>query len=797
MLTYYLKLVLRNVLQTRGYSIINILGLAIGIACAMIVYLYVYQELSYDRYYPDYQRIYRVVSDVHSSGLIYNRNTVSPPIVKVLREDFPQVEKAVKYSRGSLKAPVKFNDKKVYVERYLRIEQDFLELLPQKIIRGAIKDQVTRPNTALITESLAKILFGDSDPIGQIIKRDSINYEVTAVFQDWPENSHLNPELLCSWNPSLANTDDAWMEDNWGGIGMAFVKLKEGTDVKAFEEVLKTLESKYNTDPQDRWGLNRTVYHYLQPLKDIHLKSRTPFEFKPAGSITYLTVFTAIGLLILLIACINYMNLTTAKFMKRIREIGIRKTLGATRNSLIVQFLFESFMYVFIAHVIAMFMVELFLPNVNQLLETKLVADYSKLTLIGSIIVLIFFTGLISGSYPAFFLSSFKPISILQGSIKTGFVSAWIRKGLVVFQFAVSVALIISVLVIYKQLNYMKDYPLGFDKEQKLILRFPQNVIGPNAYKQIKQEFSKIPQINKTAFCSSIPGEWNYGWRTYLPGEQNIRTFLINYYQVDEDFASLMKLEFVAGTPLLPEHLSDRMIELIINETSLKTFGWNSPEDAIGKNIFNNNWRIVGVFKDFHFKGLQEQVGPMGIFLMHEDYKLLVLDVNTETYRETLSRVEEVYNKLMPDYPFEYFFMNENFDKQYKNEEQMGQFLTVLSLLGVFIACIGLLGLASFMTQQRTKEIGIRKVNGARVQDILTLLVGSFSKWILVANIIAWPIMYYILDKWLENFAYRTSISWWIFAIAGLLSFFLAIATVIYQSYIAAKTNPVDTLKCE
>ena len=798
MLKYYFKITGRNIIRTKGHFIINILGLSIGIACAIFIYLYVYQELSYDRYYPDYKRIYRVISKVQTNTLLYERIAASPPLAKVLREDFPQVEKAIRFSRGQMKTPVRFNDSKVNIDRPLRVDQDFFELFPQKIVKGLTNDQVTRPNTAVITESLAKILFSDIDPIGKVIINDTLKYEVTAVIEDWHDNSHMNPDLICSWHPSpYLNTDMLWMDEEWNGQAMTYIKLREDADIENFEEILKTLEAKYNVNPQDPEGIQRIVYHYLQPLKDIHLKSHDEFEMKPSGNLAYLKVFISIGLLVLLIACINYMNLTTARFMKRVREIGIRKTVGASRKTLIVQFLFESFIYVFIAHVIAMFLVEFFLPYVNQLLETRLTVNYSNPILILSIAILILFTSLVSGSFPAFFLSSIKPIAIFQGNIKTGFISVWIRKGLVIFQFAVSVGLIISVMLIYKQLNFMKNYPLGFNKEQKLVLRFPREVIGLNEYKQIKQEFLKIPQVNKSAFCSSIPGEWNYGWRTYLPGEQNIRTFLVNYYQVDEDFSDLISLKFIAGNSFNPDNQSNRINEMMINESALKTFGWSNAEEAIGKYIWNDRTRIVGVFKDFHFKGLQENVGPMGIFQMTDDFKLFVLDIKTADYLATLKQIEATYNSLMPNYPFEYFFLDRNFDKQYKSEEQMGQFLTVLSLLGIFIACIGLLGLASFMTQQRTKEIGIRKVNGASIKDILSLLVGSFSKWILIANLIAWPVAFYYLNKWLENFAYQTKFSWWIFVVAGLISLILAIGTVLYQSFIAAKANPVDSLKCE
>ena len=791
MIKNILLITFRNIRRHKAYSFINIIGLAIGIACAVVVFLYINNELTYDKYLPDYDKLYRINREAYSAELVYNTAGASAMLIPTLRNDFPQIECATRFYRG-IDSPLRYKDIKMYVDRPYRADEYFFKIFKRKFLDGSAENVLSRPNTAVITNNLKEKIFGDEDPYGEIIYRDSIAYEIVGIIENWPSNSHLKPSLILSIEPHIHER-----ENDWGGYAYSYVKLKENIDVEKFGEEILNIEQKYNKKEGDEEGIGRTTGHFIMPITDIHLNSDKRGELTPQGNTTYLVIFGAIGLLILLIACINYMNLTTAKFLNRTREIGIRKTLGAERRILIFQFLFESFVFVFIAHVLAMFIVEFSMPYINNILNTHLTIPYTSSLFIISLSIIIVFTSLISGSYPAFFLSSFNPITIFQGKIKSRSFSVWFRKALVIFQFTISVSLIISVIVIHKQLSYMRDYPMGFDKEQKLVLRFPREVVKYSDYKSVKQEFQKIPQVKSCCFTSAIPGEWNYGWRTWLPGEEKIRSFLVNYYQVDEDFVKVFDIEIIAGTELIPEYLGNGIMELIINEEAIKIFGWASPEDAIGKNVWDKETVVSGVFRNFNFKGLQNKIEPMAMFQMSEDFKIFALDINTVNFGETLAEIEKTFHEILPNYPFEYFFLDENFDKQYKNEEQISKTISLLSILGIFISCLGLLGLASFMAQQKTKEIGIRKVNGATIKDIVFLLVNNFSKLVIISNIIAWPVTYYLMSIWLDNFAYSTDLSWWIFILAGFTSLFMAISTVIYQALKAARSNPVDALKYE
>nr|NQU94543.1 ABC transporter permease [Bacteroidota bacterium] len=792
MIRNILTVVIRNLRKSGIIGLINIFGLSIGIACAIIVFLYVRFETGYDKHFNDFERIYRIRAVIHSAEMDYERIMGSTMIPQTLRSDYPQVEYAIRLRRNS-NTPIKYGDQKINLEYSFRAEPDFFQIFNVEFIAGSGNLSLSRPNTAAITEKLAKKLFGDLDPIGKIVTNDSSNYQVTAVISDWPANTHFSPQVIFSWEPG--RTD--WFENEWGGVSTCYIKLKENVDARKFDEEIRNIEEKYSPDQTSDEKVNRTVLHFLQPLTDIHLRSNYIGEFQTPGSLMNLRILVAIGILVLLIACVNYMNLVTAKFMTRAREIGIRKTVGATRQNLIFQFLLESFLFVFIAHIIAMFIIEFSLPELNTMLNLNLSVNYQDSLLVPAIVLLILVTTLVSGSYPAFFLSSYKAISVLKGKVTSGRSSWATRKILVIFQFTISIMLIIGVITTYYQVNFMKNYPLGFDKEQKLVLRFPRNKVQPNAYKSIKTQFLQNPIVKNCCFTSSIPGEWNYGWRTYLPGEEYIRTFLVNYYQVDEDFAPVFGLEMVAGEDLFDDNMNDSTMKLIINEEAVKTIGWASPEDAIGKNIWSRSRVIVGVFKDFHFEGLQTKIEPMGIFRMDEDYKLLIIDLDTRNVGAALEGIEKIYSGIMPEYPFDYFFMDDNFNKQYRTEEMLGKFITILAFLGIVIACLGLLGLASFMTQQRTKETGIRKVNGATETDIIKLFSGAFIKWILIANLIAWPVSFIILNNWLQNFAYRVGLQWWIFALAGAVSVVLTLSTVTYQAMRAARANPVDAIKYE
>lgn len=779
----------RNLFRQKGYSIINILGLAIGIACAFLVMIYVSYELSFDKCYSDHERIFRVRSDRYSGETVDISALSSQMVAPTLSRDYPQVIYATRFFKAR-PCPVYHEGNGLYLTYIARADMDFFDIFDLEFICGSREDALKRPNTCVITEPVSKKFFGDENPIGKVLVKDSINYEITGVIEKWPENSHINWELILSWDPH--EVWDFVRENPWEGIAYNYIKVFPETDVDKLGDEIENIWERY-VDPE-KLNPERKLLHYLQPLTDIHFNNKNRNDIGTPTSPAYLYTFIIIGLIILIIACINYMNLTTAQYLKRSREIAIRKTVGAYRRLLIFQFLTESLIFTFIAHVIAIFIVEMSLSNINDFLGLNLSIDYTSLWFIAGVLIMILFTGLLAGSYPAFFLSSFRPIAVIRGIIGTGNINIWIRRILVVLQFTISIALVIGVLAILNQLKYMKSHPLGFNKDNKIILRFPRNNVTPDNYTTVKQEFLSIPEVNKAAFSSTVPGQWNYVWRTTLPEWEGERNILMNWYAVDEDFIDVMDIELLAG-----ENLNSEMYwaHMIINEEAVKTFDWGTPENAINKDIWREGRKVVGVVNNFHLKGLQNELQPMGMFRIDEDFKYLIIDVNVNDLQKTIESLRNTFNDVFPNAPFYYFFLDKDFDKQYKSEEQLSKLFTGITLLGLFIACLGLLGLASFVAQQRTKEVGIRKVNGASVGSIVMMLVRDFTRWVLLANIIAWPVSFLLINRWLEGFAFHINQNIWLYIISGGSVFILAVFTVSYRAWRAAIINPVDALRYE
>jgi len=792
MLRNILLVSFRNIFRYKGYSIINILGLSVGIACAFLVFIYLKFEMSYDKCFEDYENIYRVRSDRHFGPTIDISALSSAMVAPTLKSDYPQVEYATRINKGR-PTPVLYEDRSYYVQNNCKADLDFFEVFGIEAILGNTAGFLN-PNTVVITENIVNQFFGDKNPIGKVFTVDTINYQVIAVIENWPNNSHIQFDMIFSWEPY--ELWDFVIENPWEGIAYSYIKLHPEADPVLLDEQIRDLYDRYvNPDVRNE---NRFMEHHLQPLTDIHLNNNHRNDLGAKGNKSYLYLFAAVGLLVLIIACINYMNLSTARYQTRSREISIRKTVGADRGVLMLQFFSESLIFAFIAHIIALFLVELILPGINVLLELQMTINYSDPDIILGLIVMILFTGIISGSYPALFLSGFQPISVMRGVIKTGNMSVWIRRILVVFQFTVSIALVIGVLTIFSQLVFMKNYSLGFDKENKLVIRFPRNSVHQENYLVVKNEFLDLPGINMATFSSTVPGQWNYVWRTYLP-ENEEENILMNWYAVDEDFVEVMGLEIIAGRDFDLEYGSDKpgIGRYVINETAVKTFGWESPEDALDKAIWRDHRAVMGVVRDFHLKGLQDNIGPMGMFFIPDDHKYLIMDIAPSDIPGLVDKVESKFAEIFPDAPFLYFFLDSDFDKQYKTEARLSNLFTGLTFLGLFIACLGLLGLASFMAQQRTKEIGIRKVNGAGIKNIIALLIRDFSRWVLIANLIAWPLAFFLLAKWLDTFAYHVKQNILIYIAAGVFAYLLAVVTISFQAVKAARANPVDSLKYE
>jgi len=789
----YLKVTLRNMLRHKGYSVINISGLAMGLTCCIFILLYIQFELSYDTYHPDADRIYRIALEQQQKTGTRSYATVSQMIAPALRTNFSKIELAGRILGVGIK-PVKYVDRMFYEEKIAHVDPDIFNIFSVPFIRGNPATALKRPGTAVLTQQMAEKYFGNEDPVGKFIEVDTASYEITGIIQNPPENTHLKFSMVMSYK----SIEHVRMLQAWDpGIHPAYtyIKFKERVNVEAFEEQITQYTNNQMKEKLEQRGYIHT--YFLQSLTGIHLHSHLSYETEPPGNLLYIYVFSAIGIFILLIACMNFMNLSTARSANRSGEVGMRKVVGAQRKQLVWQFLGEALVLSFISLLLALVIVCSFLQFFNNIIDiqftgSNLLNPRTILLLFG----LMFFIGIIAGSYPAFILSAFKPISVLQGTLRAGSSGALLRKCLVVVQFAISITLITGTIIVYNQLNYMKNTDLGFDKEQKLIVDLPRFSMIRDNYEFVKGEFLQHPSVTGAAASSSIPGRRMFYWRIFPTGEEG-NSQGMNFINADYDFIPEYGLELVAGRSFQRDMRTDAAGNgRILNEAAAHAFGW-TPAEALTKFIGPERGPIIGVIKDFHFKGLQSTIEPLVLSIWSDHFKCITLNVNTENLRETLSFIEKKYKELFPGYIFEYFFLDTDFNRQYNFEEQLGRIFGIFTFLGLLIACLGLFGLSSFIAEQRTKEIGIRRVLGASVSGIIGLLTKEFVKWVGVGIIIAWPAAYYVMYRWLEGFAYRIKPGISSFLISGSIALLIAVLTVIYQAYKAAAANPVNALKYE
>jgi putative ABC transport system permease protein len=684
-------------------------------------------------------------------------------------------------------------DKKFYEEWVMIAEGDIFDVLTIPFISGNSDQALDRPRTVVITERIARKYFGPEDPLNKTLGLWGNPVEVTGVIKNCPDNTHLRYDIIVSLN----GFEEVWNLDNWGWTGFyAYVKLKPHTDSELFEKKIHHIADMYIGGKLKEWGQSFTFF--LQPIPSIHLNSRLNMEIVSPGNLRDIYIFSIIGFLILLISCINFTNLSTARSTNRAKEIGVRKVVGAHRVQLARQFLWESMLASIISMVIALIIVGGVLPHFNKLTGQEFSLRYSLkpivlLTLIGISLLV----GVIAGTYPAFLLSRFQPARILKGSTGPDSRGNVIRKVLVLAQFSITIVLIIGTLGVYKQISFMKNMYLGFDKEQKLII--PGDV--GERYESVKAELLKHPSITGATAAWNVPGRLANLIEAHLVGEEEDKAQSMNFYYVDHDFIPLYDIEMVAGRPFQEEIRSDINDSFILNETAVRAFGFSSPEAVLGKKMYEGGsggiGTIIGVTKDFFYKGLQTKVEPLVMQVRPEFFSTISLEIRTDNLRETLAFVENKWNELRLGRLFSYFFLDQDFNRHYHNEENLGRLYASLTLLALFISCLGLAGLSAFTAEQRTKEIGIRKILGASVFNIVFLLLSEFTKWVIVASIMAWPVAYFFMQKWLQGFAYRTNIGLSMFVFSAALAFFISVLTVSYQSLKAAVANPVDSLRYE
>ncbi|MFQ5606173.1 MAG: ABC transporter permease, partial [bacterium] len=752
----YIISLYRNILRQKGYSFITITGLAIGLASCILIFLFVSHELSYDKYHNDVERIYRIPTIVKSASVEKPFARGLTPLIPTLRENYQEVETAVRFHYWITSNVKVKHEGQVFIENSLMVnEPEMFKVFTIPFLLGNPSTALDRPGTIVITKEIADRIFGDNNPLGETLKVNGSPYEITGVVENAPENTHLRYDIMLS----LKTVASRLNLDNWGWTGFySYVKLRPNVNPQEFEKKIRKIAHNYIGEALDELGIEFILF--LQPLRDIHLHSNIHREIKPPGDSTYVYIFSVVGILVLIVACINFMNLTTARAGKRAKEIGVRKVMGAHRLQLISQFVGEFIFMTLIALALAILLIELILPYYNELTGKHFttVAIFQPgmmMVLLGAILLV----GLVAGSYPALFLSAFKPVQIFQRFSRTNSGGSTVRKMLVVWQFAISILLIIGTLLIYRQIDFMKNKNLGFDKDQKLILPV---YLGDN-YETIKNEFLAHPSITGATASSSVPGRISNSLVTKLVGDENKQGWTILYNFVDYDFISEYGLEVIAGRAFQKEMATDASMAFVLNEAAVSNFGFAAPEEALGKQLTRggDSGPIIGVVKNFHIKGLQSEIQPHIMQLRTSGFSTLSLNVKTDNLAGTLDFIQDKWQELQLGNTFSYFFLDEDFNQQYGSEERMGRLFSIFTVLGIIIAVLGLFGLASFMAEQRTKEIGIRKVLGATVTNVTALLSKDFVKLVLLANLLAWPVAWFAMNKWLQNFAYRIDIGWW------------------------------------
>ncbi len=799
----YFKSAWRNIRKNKLFSFINIIGLSLGIATSFIIMLYVEDELSYDRFNKNADDIVRVVFHANISGGAISESCVMPPVAQTMKKDFPEVKDATRLmDYGTPK--ILYKDKNYNGDRLAYVDPNFFNIFSLSIIEGNHNDPLTQPNSIVLTESTAKKYFGNESAIGKALQivNDSTNYTITAVIKNIPSNSHFHFGLFASMKSRKDALSDSWLTSSY----YTYLLLNRGTDRKTIESMMPAMVVKYmGPQMQQKMGLSleefttkgNTLGLALQPLTSIHLYSHTTNELEPGGNASYVYIFAAIALFMLIVACINFINLSTAGASKRAKEVGIRKVAGSGKFQLISQFLFESIFITFFALSVALVLVELSLPAFNAISGRNLVMDQNPfLALIGLGLIV----GIIAGIYPAFYLSSFKPILVLKGKLTGSYKSFGLRSSLVVFQFFIAVVLIIGTIVVYQQMKYLQNKDLGYNKEQ--LVTIPNSyALGKNE-QVFKQQMLQDPRIvNATAswYKPAGPSYFNNAI-AYPKGNDKLVVNGVDYH-VDEQYIPTMGMKVIGGRNFSKDFATDSLA-IILNESAAKSLGWNNST-ALGKIVIRQNssrgnnvaFHVIGVVKNFNFKSLHEAIGPLYMTLMPEGG--LIFRIKTTDIPGLLTTMKKDWDNYNTGEPFTYSFMDDLFNKAYTTEQKTGIILNIFSILVILVACLGLFGLVTYTAEQRTKEIGIRKVLGASITQVTGMLSKDFLKLVLIASLIAFPVAWWAMNTWLQSFAYRINISWWVFVIAGSAAILIALLTISFQSIKAALANPVKSLRTE
>lgn len=811
MIRNYLKIAFRNLAKYKFISFINLFGLTIGLTCCFLILAFILHELSYDKYQPEANRVYRVTrsfNNPETGAVSLNLSTVAPPFGPLLQNDFKEIEDMSRVISNGTTA-FRYNDKMFNEENVYFADDRFFNFFSVAVLKGNPKKALTDPFSVMMTEEMAKKYFDNEDPMNKLIRINMGNYvdfKVTGIYKAFPSNTHFHPSFMISFN-TLKDTavyGEENLRTNWGNNSFfTYIRLPGNYNPKNLLVQFPAFLDRHMNDDNQQYKPSKGTSLGLQKLTDIHLRSHTDYEAEENGDIKRVYIFSAIALFILLIACINYMNLSTARSALRAREIGIRKVAGAQRKEIMFQFLSESILISCIAMILALCLTWLLLPWLNKISGQQLsISILLKWQILAPILLVPFIIGIVSGIYPALFMSSFQPVKVLKGLIKTGGGNISFRKTLVTLQFAISIILIICTSIVFSQMRFMQKKSLGFDKEY--IVTLPYTSLLNDNYETFRTELLANSFIKNAGRSSRIPtgrlldamGARVKKGDTLAPANADIK-----FISADQDFIPTYGVNIVAGRGFSRDYSTDTSA-FLINEAAAKVLGFKNNDDAIGQDFGygNRSGKLVGVFNDFHFESMRQNIVPI-VMIMPDPrqpyYRRISVKISGNNITAALSHIEKTWKKFLPETPYEFTFMDENFARLYQAEERQRTIFTIFACIAIFIACLGLFGLSAFAITQRVKEIGIRKVLGADISSIVTLLSKDFLKLVVISAIIAFPVAWWFMHQWLQDFAYRITMPWWIFLVAGVLAAIIALVTISFQAIKAAIANPVKSLRTE
>ena len=805
----HLKIALRTLYREKLYVLINVSGLSLGIACCIILGLFLHSELTYDRYHANHRNIYRIVNEATTSGKVDALALTSAALAPLLSKDYPEIESYVRF-RYNPRMLLRHGDDAFYWENVLFADENAFDVFTHAYVYGDPAGALTDPSTIAVSQSFAEKYFGDANPIGKTIKSDASQYKITLVFADLPENTHLKYDALVSYNslPSFGDDESILRQMLWSSSDFTYLVLPEGYDVDGFEEIIDAFYERYMAKIGE--SLDTSIRFWLEPLTAIHLESDLQYDY-PTGNKLHVYGFSAVAIFILFVACINYMNLATARSVKRAREVGMRKVLGASRSQLVLQFLAESVSFSLISLLFGLALVKVLfaLTPIGDLLgKQELMSFTQEPLLLWAMLALSLFTGLVSGIYPAFYLSSVLPISALTTTSRSGKKGFWTRQFLVLLQFIISIGVIASTILMAFQMDYMANKPLGYNKDDLVVIRL-QGADAIEKIPTIRNELASYNNILDISTTYVMPGGLIPLNIVRVESNEGVMTNqILSRMPVGDDFIKAMGIPLVSGRDFSRKFLTDIGLSVVVNETMVEKMGWTEP---LGKKVAvgPSSGRVIGVVRDFHFHSLHRQVEPLVLHPVQIDYgslppaaragmsMILLLRISDQGISQTLNYLTDQFMTFDPKHPFEYEFLDDSLDQLYMSERRIMRLTGIFSAICIFISCLGLFGLAAFTTEKRTKEIGIRKVLGAKTSQIILMLSRSIILLVVIAAVIASVASYLAMDEWFSGFAYRAGINPLVFLLSALMATAVAYATIAAQSYRTASANPALALRHE